>query len=107
MEYKRVIDDIIEESVIEGIIPKEMKKMLINDQPRTPILYLVPKIHKDARKPPGRPIVSGVNSIFHPIATYVDGFLQNIVAHLKECLKDTESFISHIEHIDCTEITRL
>lgn len=68
--------------------------------PRVPILYLVPKIHKGLDKPPGRPIVSGVDSIFQPLAVYLDGFLQKAVSGLPCCLKDTGEFLTKIRNID-------
>lgn len=43
-----------------------------------------------------RPIVSGVNSIYQPLAKYVDGYLKNIVSSLPRCLKDTGDFLSKI-----------
>lgn len=49
--YKNEIDDMIEEAYTINIITQETKKALINDHPRTPILYLVPKIHKDINRP--------------------------------------------------------
>lgn len=55
--YKKEIASTIEEAYELNIISHEIKKALINDYPRTPILYLVPKIHKDKSHPPGRPII--------------------------------------------------
>lgn len=70
----------------------EEKQELMNDSPRIPILYLIPKIHKDLNRPPGRPIVSGVESIFSPLAIYVDDYLQEVVKELPKCLRDTGDF---------------
>lgn len=83
-----------------AIITKETKLALTSNCPRVPLLYLVPKVHKDLKQPPGLPIVSVVNSIFQPIAIYVDGFLQKIVKKLPNCLKDTADFLHRIEGID-------
>lgn len=52
-EYKKEIDSTIEEACELGIISLGTKNALINEHPRTPILYLVPKIHKDSKRPPG------------------------------------------------------
>lgn len=50
-------------------------KALTNDYPRVLILYLVAQIQKDLSKLPPRPIISGVSSLFQPLAIYVDNFL--------------------------------
>lgn len=59
---KQEIDMVLNESYEQGLITAEIKRLLTNDAPRVPLLYLVPKIHKGLDKPPGRPIVSGVDS---------------------------------------------
>lgn len=99
-EYKQIIDGIVLEAYNDGLICNEVKTALINDQPRTPMLYIACKIHKDLEHLPGRPIVSGVNSIFQPIATSKDGYLQRIV----KGLPGSKGFLQRIENIDCTEV---
>ncbi|XP_056416138.1 uncharacterized protein LOC130357468 [Hyla sarda] len=39
--------------------------------PTIPTIYLLPKIHKNALIPPGRPIVSGCNSLTEPICQFL------------------------------------
>lgn len=102
MKFKQYVDELIEEAYTLNVISADVKKTLTNDHPRTPILYLVPKVHKDLPHPPGRPIVSGVGSLFQPLATYVDNHLQQIVCHLPYGLKDITEFLTHIEHRDET-----
>lgn len=79
MQFKEQLDKVIEEAYDVGLIDSDIKNVLIKDNPRTPILYLVPKVHKSLQSPPGRPIVSSVGSILQPIAVYFDSYLQNIV----------------------------
>lgn len=95
-EIKKLIDETLDVACDSGIIPPEIKSALKNDNPIVPLLYMVPKIHKDLTRPPGRPIVSGVNSVLEPIAIYVDGYLQKITKKLSNSLKDTGNFLSRI-----------
>lgn len=41
----------------------------------TPVIYFLPKIHKDINNPPGRPIVNGVDSLSSRLGQYLDIFL--------------------------------
>jgi len=70
---------------------------LLNTSPRTPILYLLPKIHKNQRPVPGRPIVSANNSPTERISQLADFFLQPLVQTTKSYVKDTTDFINKIE----------
>lgn len=79
LQFKREIDTMTEEVLMDGIISKEICTALKCDHPRVPILCMVPKIHKSLQAPPGRPIVSGVGSVLEPLAVYVDSFLQKIM----------------------------
>lgn len=65
---------ILPESLEQGLITADVLQVLTNDSPRVPIFYLIPKIHKRLDNPLGRPIVSGMDSIFQPLAIYTDGF---------------------------------
>ncbi|PIO33735.1 hypothetical protein AB205_0155560 [Aquarana catesbeiana] len=44
----------------QGLINNKMWEFLNVPAPKTPTLYALPKIHKNAINPPGRPIVSGI-----------------------------------------------
>ncbi|OCT80817.1 hypothetical protein XELAEV_18027629mg [Xenopus laevis] len=57
LEYKEEIDTYVYDSFMEGFIDKNAKDYLTNDFPMTPILYMLPKIHKNFHNPPGRPII--------------------------------------------------
>lgn len=87
------IDLFLQEAYESETITLEIKKALTNDHLHVPILYLVPKIHKNVERPPRRPIVSGIDSIFQPLTVYIDIYLQDIVGQFPYCLKDTSEFL--------------
>lgn len=62
--------------------------------PRVPVMYYLPKIHKNLLKPPGRPIISGIDSVTARIGRYVDDFLQPLVTATPSYLKDTTQVIN-------------
>ncbi|XP_073442412.1 uncharacterized protein [Dendrobates tinctorius] len=61
--FQAELCEILEDAFQQGFISKEIKEGLIPASPRTPCLYLLPKVHKDLVSPPGRPIVSGNGSL--------------------------------------------
>jgi len=68
-------------------------------KPRTPQLYLLPKIHKNTFPVPGRPIVSANNSPTERISQLVDHFLQPLVSNTKSYVKDTTDFLNKIQNV--------
>ena len=56
--YEQEVSEKLSEMVEKGEITEKVKKILTNDKPKTPNIYFLPKIHKEQRPPPGRPIVS-------------------------------------------------
>ena len=66
---------------------------------RTPQFYLLPKIHKSARPPPGRPILSANGCPTERISKFVDHFLQPLVTTTKSYIKDTTHFLQLMENL--------
>ena len=62
-----------------GEISQNTCNYLTTDNDRTQQFYLLPKIHKDASNPPGRPIVSGSGGPTEKISQQVDHFIGKIV----------------------------
>ena len=85
----------------EEIGPKCADYLTIT-QPRTPQLYLLPKIHKKTSPVPGRPIVSANSSPTERISQLVDHFLQPLVASTRSYVKDTTDFLNKIESVTGT-----
>jgi len=80
-----------------GDISDKCTKYLHNIRPRTPQLYLLPKIHKNKTPVPGRPIVSANSSPTERISQFADFFLQPLVQGTTSYVKDTTDFINKIE----------
>lgn len=68
--------------------------------PRIPTIYYLPKVHKSLTKPPGRLIVSGIDSVTSPIGKYVDFFLQPMVQETPAFLKDTVQCIRELTQLE-------
>lgn len=66
-EITHKIQAIVEQALQTGLIDKDLAQFLTVSHPKTPLLYLLPKIHKTLSKPPGRPTVSGRGSILSNI----------------------------------------
>lgn len=69
--------------------------------------YILPKIHKSPQLwpipnliPPGRPIISNVNSIDTNICQYVNAWLTPIVVKLPQVIKSTEQLLAILNDIE-------
>lgn len=78
-------------------IPDNMKERLTVTDPKTPLLYGLPKIHKEGT--PLRPIVSAIGSATHPIARLLVQHLQPAVGKTASFIKDSADFINKIQSI--------
>lgn len=104
-DLQTLVSSVLTDAVNDGIISPETQKYLTTTNPRVPVLYLLPKIHKSLANPPGRPIVSGTGSLLQTLAVYVDQHLQPIVNKLPGCLKDTTHFLDKMTATDFSDVT--
>ncbi|CAJ0959417.1 unnamed protein product [Ranitomeya imitator] len=86
----------LQEAVNKKLIDQELMDYLSIEFPRTPVLYTTPKIHKSLIDPPGRPIVSGVDSVFSRMGTFLDKILNPIAKNSKSYIQDTTDFLNTI-----------
>jgi len=100
LEHNSHIHHLIDTLTDEEEIHPKCAQYLYTDKPRTPQLYLLPKIHKNKTPVPGRPIVSANNSPTEKISQLADYFLQPLVSKTASYVKDTTDFINKIESID-------
>lgn len=95
--YKKELLHLVNEGFSLGILNKKEKSFLVPLAPRIPTIYYLPKVHKDPVNPPGRPIVSGIDSVTARIGKYVDHYLQPLVRSTTSYLKDTRDTIKLLE----------
>ncbi len=69
---------------------------------RTPIFYMLPKIHKEGI--PGRPIISGCGSPTEKLSIYLDYYLRPIVEKSDSFIKDTTHFLQTLFSINDNDI---
>lgn len=67
--------------------------------PIIPTFYTIPKIHKNAQSPPGRPIVSGIGSLTEPSSIYIDEILKPFVTSLPSFVQDTMDALRQLDGI--------
>ena len=103
-ETKIMVRNVIKTMASNNEIDSDTWKYLNPDnyKIRTPLIYVLPKIHK--APPPetkfvGRPIISGCNSPTEKISEFVDYFLLPIVVRQNTYLKDTMELIRKLEDL--------
>lgn len=82
----------------ERIIDNDTKKYLIPEHPMTPIIYVLPTIHKDALNPPGRSIVSSTDYITTPIGKFLNRCLTSLIEITRSYIRDTQHFLHKIRN---------
>lgn len=63
------------------------------------MFYALPKLHKKAHPPPGRPIVSGIGGPTEKIGMFVDDALRPLVTSLPSYLRDTLHILQALEDL--------
>lgn len=87
----------------EGLLSKhELEHLKINDN-NIPTFYIIPKVHKSLREPPGRPIVSAIRGPLEWVGKYLDGMLKSMVVDLQSYVKDTRYVLASITKIKLEE----
>ena len=82
-------------------IPERIAEGLKVREPKTPVLKLPPKVHKEGH--PGRPVVSSIDSPTSKISEYVDFHLQPYTNTIKSHIKDTNHFLTELEKIPTSQ----
>lgn len=105
-QNKTLIKHILYDMKLKNIITNQQFDFLagpMDTQPRH--FYLLPKIHKDPnswtiphRMPPGRPIVSDVNSESYRISDYVNSFLTPLACKHPSYIKNSTEFVKAIQN---------
>ncbi|XP_077116947.1 uncharacterized protein LOC143773356 [Ranitomeya variabilis] len=82
-----------------GILNKKEFSFVLNKDPSLAIFYHIPKMHKSTTCPPGRPIISGINSLTSNLSRYVDMHLQKCMQLIPAYLKDTSHILRILETV--------
>ena len=101
-EYAELVNKKAEEMKSGKLITEKEAKFITADlaDPRTPIFYGLPKIHKNFKEfPPLRPIVSHVNSCTRRLSEFLDSFLKRQAQLAASYVRDTKHFLQKIEEI--------
>lgn len=102
--FKREIDIFLNDAFDRGYINLSERKFLSTENPITPVIYVIPKVHKPFDKfPAGRPIVSSIGSLTEPLFKFVDAHLRPLVESLPSYLRDTGHFIETLKSVDLGE----
>lgn len=88
-KIKTELMEILTFAKTEEWITQNEFEFLWSKEPRIPTFYMLPKIHKNLENPPGRPIISGNESITEPASKFVDYFIKPIVKDLPSYIQDT------------------
>ena len=78
-------------------------KYLKCNNPRTSIFYMLPKIHRKERPPPGCPIVSACDSPTEKLTQFVDYHLRDQVTSLPSNLRDISDLLEKLKSFKLSE----
>ncbi len=89
----------VNEMLWNGSITEKVADFLVFTKPRTACLYILPKMHKPERPPPGRPIVSANQCPTERISRLVDHILRPYVPFLPSYIRDSPHLIQKIDSL--------
>ena len=96
-EHAALVDNAIDNMKHRGALDEKTAKKLKTDNPKTPRLYFLPKIHKPNN--PGRPVVSSIGCHTEKISHYVDHHLQPLNKALPSYVQDTTDFLKKLDNL--------
>lgn len=85
------------QAVEDNLISTQEFDFLFKPNPRMATFYLLPKVHKDMINPPGRPVISGNETLMEPISKYVDYFIKPLLPTLPAYIQDTTDVLCKID----------
>ena len=103
MKHYHMVQDVVLDLFNKKYISEQTYKFLTTGGKRTSVFYLLPKIYKRLVDPPGRPIVSSMDSPTEKISMMLDLILQPQVLLTKSYIKDTPDFLRKLEDVVITQ----
>lgn len=107
--HTALVNNAIDNLKNRNLISHKLAEGLKVSNPRTPLLYLLPKIHKPNN--PGRPVVSSVSCHTEKISHFVDYHLKPLAQKLPSYIQDTTDFLRKLDQLpkklpkDCFLVT--
>jgi hypothetical protein len=95
--YSKKVEDLCKKLILQNNITKSTAEKLIIKEPRSPIIYGAPKIHKE--NCPLRPIVDFRRSPTYEVAKYLTPFLKKLAQGHKYSTKNSTEFVEEIQKI--------
>ena len=96
-QHEQLINQLISDLINDGDLDMDTGQLLRPANSRTPIFYMLPKVHKPNN--PGRPVISSVNSHTETLSAYVDDFLRPLAQALPSHIRDTTDFIIRLKSL--------
>ena len=96
-EYSALVENALDDLKHKGLLEEKLADKLKPVNPRTPKLYLLPKIHK--KNNPGRPVVSSVGCHTEKISKFVDHHLQSMNRNLESYVQDTTDLVKKLDSL--------
>ncbi|XP_063302472.1 extracellular calcium-sensing receptor-like [Pelobates fuscus] len=100
IQFKSELKDLLEEALTNNIVDTNIYKFIFQEHPRIPTFYFLPKVHKSKTNPPGRPIISGIDSLTCKLSQFIDHSLQKYAQAAKSYLKDTKHLLQELDSIE-------
>jgi hypothetical protein len=98
-EVQKTVQMAITAHARTGAINKESADLLTQRDPRPAKFYMLPKLHKNLEKPPGRPIIAGNGNPTERIAEFVDNKIKHLIPTIDSYIKDTSHFVDICKNI--------
>ena len=95
--HAELVNNAIDHLKNRNLIPEKVAQGLKVSNPRTPLFYLLPKIHKENN--PGRPVISSINCHTESISKFVDYHLKPLVKQLPSYTQDTTDFLRKLKQL--------
>lgn len=84
------------------ISKKELEFLRVVDFNK-PTFYIIPKVHKNRKVPPGRPIVSAIRGPLERLGKYIDSLIKDMVLSLTSYVRDTGDVLNKISALEFPE----
>ncbi|XP_043914349.1 uncharacterized protein LOC122790793 isoform X1 [Protopterus annectens] len=96
--YRR-IRGYLRDMFLEGKIDVELYNFLDISFPKVPMMFGIPKIHKNLENPPMRALIDGRFSMTHNSAKLIDHILLKYLKKIPSICKDSWTFLSNISEV--------